>query len=405
VLVSDVAGLPGCQGGCKTVTATAQAQLPAAVPQPPILGLAPFDGAEDINPLTKPTVTVLDGKITEVSLIDDWGNVVEGEISPDRTSWQPTQRLNFARTYSMTVDSKGNSGVPLSRTTTFDTLSPNNYAHPYLEVQGGFAIQEGQKYGIGTVIAAHFDEPITDKVLAEQNMIVTTSPSVPGSWFWVDDYVAHWRPEHYYTPGTTVSVALNMFGLKLGEGLYGQADAKNTFTIGDAHIGREGMVRPLLHPVDHGARRRGGARAMGAKGISGCPRAVLQGAGGGGMVQMAVGDHDMADRLTRKARKDGLDMGGKVRTRINHRHLASAHHISAGAHERERPRVVSHHTAYVRRDLLKPAIFKAEVADIGNVNGHDASSGRDPTLHADGSCQKGHGRSGRPENAAIPNYI
>ena len=52
VLVSDVAGLPGCQDGCKTVSATAQAQLPAPVPQPPLLGLAPFDGAEDVNPLT-----------------------------------------------------------------------------------------------------------------------------------------------------------------------------------------------------------------------------------------------------------------------------------------------------------------------------------------------------------------
>ena len=53
----------------------------------------------------------------------------------------------------------------LGRTSTFSTLVPNNYVHPYLEVQGGFAIHEDQRYGIGTVIAAHFDEPVADKAL------------------------------------------------------------------------------------------------------------------------------------------------------------------------------------------------------------------------------------------------
>ncbi|MEJ6536794.1 MAG: Ig-like domain-containing protein, partial [Mycobacterium sp.] len=263
VLVSDVAGLPGCQGGCKTVIATAQAQLPPATPQPPLVGLAPFDGAEDVNPLTTPAVSVLDGKITAVSLSDDWGNTVDGKLSSDGTSWEPTQRLNFARGYTMTVDSKSNSGVPLSRTINFNTLSPYNYAHPYLEVQGGFAIHEEQKYGIGTVIAAHFDEVITDKALAEQNMVVTTSPPVRGSWFWVDDYVAHWRPEHYYAPGTTVSVALNMFGLKLGEGLYGQADAKNTFTIGDSHIAVANDITKQVSVYDNGKLVRTMPTSMG----------------------------------------------------------------------------------------------------------------------------------------------
>ena len=268
VLVSDVAGLPGCKGGCKTVTATAQAQLLPVAPTPPLLGLAPFDGAEDVNPLAMPTVNVLDGTITAVSLSDDWGNVVEGRLSPDRTSWTPAQRLKFARSYTLSVDSKSNSGVALSRTTTFDTLAPNNYAHPYLEVQGGFAINENQKYGIGTVVRAHFDEPIADKALAEKNMVVTTNPPVQGSWFWVDDYVAHWRPENYYAPGTRVSVALNMFGLKLGDGLYGQADATNTFTIGDAHVAIANDITKQVSVYDNGKLVRTMPTSMGRGGTS-----------------------------------------------------------------------------------------------------------------------------------------
>ena len=268
VLVSDVAVVPGCQGSCQAFSATAQAQLLPPSPKPPILGVAPFDGAEEVNPLTTPTVEVLDGRITAVSLVDDWGNVVPGEFSADRTSWQPTERLNFARGYSMTVDSLSASGVELSRASTFNTLSPNNYVHPYLEVQGGFAINEDVKYGVGTVVRAHFDEPIVDKALAERNMAVTADPPVSGSWFWVDDDIAHFRPERYYAAGTRVSVALNMFGLKLGEGLYGQENAAANFTIGDSHIAIANDITKQISVFDNGELVRTMPTSMGRGGTT-----------------------------------------------------------------------------------------------------------------------------------------
>lgn len=276
VLVSDVAVVPGCQGNCQAFSATAQAQLLPPSPRPPILGVAPFDGAEEVNPLSTPTVEVLDGRITAVSLVDDWGNVVPGEFSADRTSWRPTGRLNFARSYSMTVDSLSASGVELSRASTFDTLSPYNYVHPYLEVQGGFAINENVKYGVGTVVRAHFDEPIADRALAERNMTVTADPPVSGSWFWVDDYIAHFRPERYYAAGTRVSVALNMFGLKLGEGLYGQENAAANFTIGDSHIAIANDITKQISVFDNGrlvrtmptSMGRGGTTTVGDKAFS-----------------------------------------------------------------------------------------------------------------------------------------
>ena len=236
VLVSDVAGFPGCAGGCNTPTAAAAAPVRPAKPAPPVLGVSPFDGSTGINPLTTPVVDVLDGKITDVSLYDDWGNEIEGMLSEDRSSWAPAEQLNFARSYTLTVNSKSNSGVPLTRTSNFATLVPNNYVHPYIEVQGGFAPNENTRYGVGTVIVAHFDEAIANKALAEKHMIVRTDPPVQGSWNWLSDTVAHWRPQNYYQAGTRISVELNTFGLELGKGMYGQADAKANLTIGDAQI-------------------------------------------------------------------------------------------------------------------------------------------------------------------------
>ena len=60
---------------------------------------------------------------------------------------------------------------------------------------------------VGMVIVAKFDEPIDNKANAERHLVVTTNPPTAGSWNWIDDQTAHWRPEKYYAPGTSVTVA------------------------------------------------------------------------------------------------------------------------------------------------------------------------------------------------------
>jgi lipoprotein-anchoring transpeptidase ErfK/SrfK len=97
-------------------------------------------------------------------------------------------------------------------------------------------LQDGAKYGVGMVIVARFDEPITDKASAERRLKVTTNPPVFGAWNWIDDQTAHWRPEKYYAPGTQVTVNADIYGARLGDGLYGAEDEKVSFTIGDSHI-------------------------------------------------------------------------------------------------------------------------------------------------------------------------
>ncbi len=266
VLVSDVAGLPGCGEGCKTATASAQAQLPPAPPQPPLVGVAPSNGAQDISPTSRVTATVLDGTITDVSMVDDYGKVVDGAVSPDRRSWQATQPLRYGHEYAMKVVSRGNSGVPLVRTSTFQTATPKLVTQVYLETPGGLPIHEDLRYGVGTIVSARFDEPIPDRAAAERRLSVTTNPPVAGSWYWVDDYTAHWRPEKYYAPGTTVTVATNIFGAKLGDGLYGLDDAKATFTIGDAHVSIVDDTTKVVNVFNNGQLVRAMPTSMGQGG-------------------------------------------------------------------------------------------------------------------------------------------
>ena len=268
VLASDVAGIPGCAGGCKTATATAAAPPAPPKPTPPVLGISPVDDAVGVSPLATPTAEVFGGKITDVSLVDDWGYAVDGKVSEDGTTWTPTERLNFARNYTMTVSGKSRSGLPLTRTTYFSTLVPNNYVHPYLERPGGFAFNPDERYGVGTVVIARFDEPVQNKALAERNLIVKTDPPVQGSWYWIDDYAAHWRPKNYYTPGTRVSVKANMFGLELGKGLYGQDDAEASFTIGASRMAVANDITKQVSLFEDGKLIRSMPTSMGKGGTS-----------------------------------------------------------------------------------------------------------------------------------------
>jgi lipoprotein-anchoring transpeptidase ErfK/SrfK len=222
-----------CLADCSTSVAGRVAAPPAA---PAVVSITPGADARDVDPLGRVLVTAASGVLTDVEMVNDAGKPVAGIMTPDDTSWKPAVPLGYGRTYTVTVASRGTGGVTTKQTATFSTLTPSNQTKAYLDTTSGAALQDGGTYGVGTVVVAHFDEPITDHAAAERRLSVTTSPPVPGSWYWVDDQNAHWRPEHYYAPGTTVTASANIYGAGLGGGLYGQEDSHVSFKIGDAHI-------------------------------------------------------------------------------------------------------------------------------------------------------------------------
>ncbi|HUO40603.1 MAG TPA: Ig-like domain-containing protein [Mycobacterium sp.] len=229
----DGAARPACPAGCRTVAAAGSA---APLPAPAIVTITPALGARDVDPAGRVSVTAATGVLTDVEMINDAGKPIPGIMTPDNTSWKPTVPLGYGRAYTIAAASRGPGGVPTTQVSTFSTLTPSNQTEAYLNTTSGASLQEGARYGIGTVIVAHFDEPIPDRAAAERRLVVTTSPPVQGSWYWVDDQNVHWRPQHYYAPGTVVRVAADIYGARLGDGLYGQEDSQVSFTIGDAHF-------------------------------------------------------------------------------------------------------------------------------------------------------------------------
>ncbi|SBS76955.1 ErfK/YbiS/YcfS/YnhG family protein [uncultured Mycobacterium sp.] len=229
-----VSAAPRCPENCRTEAAARNPQ-PAPSKDPAAVALTPADGATDVDPLSGITVVANSGMLTHVTMVNDADKPVPGVVTPDFKTWKPTVALGYGRTYTLRVDARGPGGVPSTMSSTFQTLVPSDQSEVYLTTSAGHPL-DGGRFGIGTVVVAHFDEPIADRASAERRLSVTTNPPVRGSWYWVDDQNAHWRPEKYYAPGTSVTVHADVYGVPLGEGLYGEEDAAATFTIADAHV-------------------------------------------------------------------------------------------------------------------------------------------------------------------------
>ncbi|MDH6244886.1 Ig-like domain-containing protein [Mycobacterium sp. OTB74] len=234
---ATVSSTSRCADGCRVVAAARDLSASAQpAPEPAALKIVPAAGLAGVNPAAPVSVTAVTGTVTSVAMENESGKTIPGTLSADGKTWTPAEQLGYGRTYTMTIDARGNSGMPSRQTSSFNTLSPDYQTTVYLNTVSGAQLQEGGTYGIGTVVVAHFDDKIEDKAAAERAMTVTTNPPVFGSWHWIDDSNAHWRPERYYAPGTTVTVDAKVYGLKVADGTYGQEDERVSLRIGDAHV-------------------------------------------------------------------------------------------------------------------------------------------------------------------------
>jgi lipoprotein-anchoring transpeptidase ErfK/SrfK len=246
--VSALVVLSACATGSgpqhsATPDATAQPVTPSAgtgstrQDGPPLTVVALTPRADKvINPVTPITVSVTHGTLSTVELTNAAGTRVKGALATGGTSWHSSEDLGYGKTYSLSAVARNAAGVKTVTTAKYRTLTPGNQTMAYLNTTGGTALQDGATYGVGIVPVVHFDERITNRKAAEQALHVTTSPHVDGSWYWIDDSTVHWRPRKYYQSGTKVTVSADIYGVQVGDGLYGQADTAVSFKIGVKHV-------------------------------------------------------------------------------------------------------------------------------------------------------------------------
>ncbi|MGV9826634.1 MULTISPECIES: L,D-transpeptidase [unclassified Gordonia (in: high G+C Gram-positive bacteria)] len=187
------------------------------------------DQAVGIQPGAPITVRSTEGSLTGVRIGKADGTTVAGALNDDGTTWTSTEPLGYGRTYTLQADAKGIGGASTKRVS-FTTRSPNNLAQAYLTPSNGETV------GVGQPVAVKFDEPIPNRTAAQQAISVTANPPTEGAFYWISDTEVRWRPKEYWKPGTKVSVAVNTYGIDLGNGLFGQENVKSNFTVGRSMI-------------------------------------------------------------------------------------------------------------------------------------------------------------------------
>lgn len=194
------------------------------------VSVSPRDGTDNYSVVKPVVVTAAAGTLSSVSVRNADGRPLRGALNTDRTTWTSSEPLGYDRSYSVSAVAANADGKSTETSSKFSTVEPRTFTLPYVSPRPGSTV------GVGQPVVVRFDEPIADKAAAERALTVTTTPAVQGSWHWFSDQVVHWRPPTYWRPGTKVTVKAAVYGVHVGNDIYGQQDVSMSFKIGRSKI-------------------------------------------------------------------------------------------------------------------------------------------------------------------------
>jgi lipoprotein-anchoring transpeptidase ErfK/SrfK len=250
-VMATMLGLAACgstgttQPPAKPTTAE-QKVSPAAVSKPAKVTQIPGDTAQNVSPADPVQVTVADGAITDVHLVNDEGRPVAGLTSPDKHSWTATESLGYNRTYTWSGTAVGSDGKQVPLGGTFHTLTPARQIDAQLNVADNATV------GVAEPIVLTFSSPVQDKASVERALTVQTSNPSTGSWAWLDDQTLHYRTKDYWPANTKVTLLAKLYGTSFGNGAYGAEDLTSSFTVGRSMILRGNTQTHRLQIVQDG---------------------------------------------------------------------------------------------------------------------------------------------------------
>ena len=195
------------------------------------------------------TVSTQGAELTDVRLASAAGDVT-GDIADG--TWTSVDRLEPGTDYVITSTGQRSDGTSVERTQRFHTVDLTLDEQTFASV----APLAGETVGVGMPVIVTFDLPVTDRATFEKHMAVTSEPVQRGSWYWLSDREAHWRPHSYWVPGTDVSVDLDVNSLPAGNGIYGQESRHIEFSIGDAVVSRVDVAGHVMRTFVNGQLAR-----------------------------------------------------------------------------------------------------------------------------------------------------
>ncbi|MFC0533358.1 L,D-transpeptidase [Phytohabitans kaempferiae] len=194
---------------------------------------SPAADAKDVPASTTIAFTLENASDPSIELKSASGETVEGELQEDGKSWLPEGALEYATTYTATINATGADGKPTTSTSTFTTM-----AKPSKVVRVSSFLGDGQVVGVGMPLIVRFGRAVPkdyrDDVQAR--LFVRSTPHQEGIWHWASPTEVRFRPKEYWQAGTQIRYKLQTGGLPMGDGYYGRADVNVDVKIGPSLI-------------------------------------------------------------------------------------------------------------------------------------------------------------------------
>jgi lipoprotein-anchoring transpeptidase ErfK/SrfK len=221
------------------------APTPEAPPRP-VVSITP--ATQGVNPTTPIVVHIAQGTATKVTVTNKAsGAAVTGKLAADGSTWTSTEPLAYAATYAVAVDAAGPNGTASHQDLAVSTLSPAVQAFP------SFIPPPSQNsVGVGQPLVVKFNHAVHDRAAAQRALTVTANPPQAGSWYWLSDTEAHYRPQTYWTAGSKITIKADTYGVDLGGGVYGETDRTETVHVHDAWVAKADGATEQMQIFDNG---------------------------------------------------------------------------------------------------------------------------------------------------------
>jgi lipoprotein-anchoring transpeptidase ErfK/SrfK len=213
----------------------------------PTLAAWPPAGATGVPLDADIRVDVHDQRITRLAVKAPDGTKIPGYQGRRGDWWLTRATLAPGTTYEVSARLKAPGRDARVKRWSFTTMAPAG------ELGVRVVPGDNEVVGVGQAIWLKFTAPVANKAAVERRLVVTTSVPVEGSWRWMSDREAHWRPQSYWPANTEVWFDGNLEGVDAGNGIIGNVHRTAHFRIGNAHVTTANAASHTLTVTENGA--------------------------------------------------------------------------------------------------------------------------------------------------------
>jgi lipoprotein-anchoring transpeptidase ErfK/SrfK len=192
-------------------SALADPEVDPAVPDPMPGPVAPIDPAAAQEPVPPPAPGPADIPPPAAPLA----------VPPPADPFAPPPPANPLAPQAVTQPTTIPEGTPAGQNPTPFTGEP-------VFVPPSFNPVNGSMVGVGKPIIINFQRPIANRPMAEQAIHISSTPAVPGKFYWMSDTQVRWRPLDLWPANTTVNIDASgaKSSFRTGESLVATIDDK-----------------------------------------------------------------------------------------------------------------------------------------------------------------------------------